>query len=262
MGTDAKPKAPKLPMSCCEWWVSLLSMVFWLLIIFFGLLYISHVSQSPMVTPSPAPTPAPAPAVTEKSASKDEGKEAKGKEGKGDEEDEEKEKKKKEKDRRLQDEEDEEEDKDKKKSKSKDEDKDEDKDEEEDKPKKSKKKKKEGSAVFNMKWLPCLAQGWLLMFMSAFGVYLSLREMLMEVNHRVALACLEVITFFHYLTTGVLVANGPWSDEEGPDGNLFLTSFGQMMLIIAIALGIVHVGMAIERTKLREKQAKINAALR
>mmetsp|Transcript_29401 Transcript_29401/g.56890 ORF Transcript_29401/g.56890 Transcript_29401/m.56890 type:complete len:259 (-) Transcript_29401:235-1011(-) len=258
MGTDAKPKAPKLPMSCCEWWVSLLSMVFWLLIIFFGLLYISHVSQSPMVTPSPAPTPAPAPAVTEKSASKDEGKEAKGKEGKGDEEDEEKEKKKKEKDRRLQDEEDEEEDKDKKKSKSKDE----DKDEEEDKPKKSKKKKKEGSAVFNMKWLPCLAQGWLLMFMSAFGVYLSLREMLMEVNHRVALACLEVITFFHYLTTGVLVANGPWSDEEGPDGNLFLTSFGQMMLIIAIALGIVHVGMAIERTKLREKQAKINAALR
>jgi len=100
------------------------------------------------------------------------------------------------------------------------------------------------------------------MFMAAFGIYLSLREMMMEVSHRLALLGLEIITFLHYTITGCLLATGPWADEEGPDANLFLTSFSQMMLIIAVALGMVHVGMACERKVLREKQAKINAALR
>lgn len=123
-----------------------------------------------------------------------------------------------------------------------------------------------------MIWLSCLSQGWLLMFMAAFGIYLSLREMMMEVNHRVALLFLEIITFCHYITTGALVVMGPWADEDdnypkdtkghGPDYNVFLTSFSQMMLIISVALGLVHMGMACERKVLREKQAKINAALR
>lgn len=131
---------------------------------------------------------------------------------------------------------------------------------------KKKEKKEEG---FSMDWLACLAQGWLLMFMAVFGVYLSLREMMMEVNHKLALLGLEIITFMHYLITGCLVATGPWADDEvrgkeenSPDYNLFLTSFGQMMLIIGVALGLVHVGMACERKAMREKQAKINAALR
>jgi len=173
-------------MSCCEWWVSLLSMVFWLLIIFFALLYMNHVRASPLVRPVPA--------SAEGNATETE--------------------------RRLQ------------------------------------------NDGITMDWFAVLAQGWLLMFMAVFGVYLSLREMMMEVNHRMALLGLEIITFMHYLTAGSLVATGPWADDEGPDENMFLTSFAQMMLIVAVALGLVHVGMACERKALREKQAKINAALR
>jgi len=139
-------------------------------------------------------------------------------------------------------------------------------DEEEEEEEKKEDKKEDG---FSMDWLACLAQGWLLMFMAVFGVYLSLREMMMEVNHRMALLGLEIITFTHYLVTGCLVATGPWADDEargkeenGPDYNLFLTSFGQMMFIIGVALGLVHVGTACERKAMREKQAKVNAALR
>jgi len=165
-------------------WVSLLSMVYWVLVVLVGLMYMSNVSTSPMVRPAPAPA---------------------------------------EKSRRLSDD-------------------------------------------FSMNWLACLAQGWLLIFMAVFGVYLSMREMMLEVTHKMALLGLEIITFMHYLVAGCLVLTGPWADDEGPNNgpnfNLFLTSFGQMMFIIAIALGLVHVGMACERKAMRQKQAKINAALR
>lgn len=106
-----------------------------------------------------------------------------------------------------------------------------------------------------------MSEAWTFIFLAIMGMYNAVREALIAVEHFTALIATETIQLLLYLTAAVTLLTGPWSIEGDPLNISVVKSLTQMLMILSVVLGVLHVVVGIMRPHWRAEAAKTEAAM-